>query len=70
MKILCDKNTEEILTDCGRHLGIEQKADVMKRAVTLLKVCVEAQRAGGAIVIINGNEQTEIVLNEPAVPAA
>jgi hypothetical protein len=53
MTLEFDEATDRILEDLRRALGMNSRAEVLRKAVALLQVAVEAQQDGGGIATID-----------------
>lgn len=57
-----DENTLSLIDDLRDDLHFANNSDVIRRALTLLKLAVDNQKKGGAIVLKTESSEREIVL--------
>ena len=53
------KQTDRDLERLAKALGVSSKADVVCRAVNLLRYVLEEQKAGGKLVVENSRDKTK-----------
>ncbi len=53
------KRTDRDLERLAKALGVSSKADVIRKAVNLLRYVLEEQKAGGKLVMENSRDKTK-----------
>ncbi len=53
------KRTDRDLERLAKALGVSSKADVVRKAVNLLRYVLEEQKAGGKLVVENSRDKTK-----------
>ncbi len=53
------KRTDRDLERLAKALGVSSKADVVRKAVNLLRYVLEEQKAGGKLVMENSRDKTK-----------
>lgn len=53
------KRTDRDLERLAKALGVSSKADVIRKAVNLLRYLLEEQKAGGKLVVENSRDKTK-----------
>ena len=63
MKVFLNENAEKLVDDLAKSLKIEDRTDVISRALTMLKLANDCRLSGGKTVMVDtkGNH-TEITL--------
>lgn len=57
-----DENTVALIDELREALHLSNNSDVLRRSLTLLKLAIDNQQKGGAIVLKNESTEREIVL--------
>lgn len=57
-----DENTVALIDELRESLHLSNNSDVLRRSLTLLKLAIDNQQKGGAIVLKNEATEREIVL--------
>lgn len=57
-----DDKTVELIDELREALHLSNNSDVLRRSLTLLKLAVDNQTAGGSIALKNDTTEREIVL--------
>ena len=53
------KRTDRDLERLAKSLGVSSKADVVRKAVNLLRYVLEEQKAGGKLIVENSRDKTK-----------
>ena len=53
------KRTDRDLERLAKSLGVTSKADVVRKAVNLLRYVLEEQKAGGKLIVENSRDKTK-----------
>ncbi len=53
------KRTDRDLERLAKALGVSSKADVVRKAVNLLRYVLEEQKAGGKLIVENSRDKTK-----------
>lgn len=57
-----DDHTTEVVSDLRVRLNLSNNSEVLKRAITLLKLASDNQSLGGTVLLRNAGTDKEIVL--------
>jgi|GEM_PF-5615800 len=57
-----DEKTVELIEELRESLHLSNNSDVLRRSLTLLKLAVDNQAAGGSIALKTQNSEKEIVI--------
>jgi hypothetical protein len=57
-----DENTLNLIDELREALHLSNNSDVLRRSLTLLKLAIDNQQKGGAIILKNDASEREIVL--------
>lgn len=57
-----DQNTLDLIDDLRESLHLSNNSDVIRRALTLLKLAIDNQEKGGAIALAIDGQTKEIIL--------
>jgi Arc/MetJ-type ribon-helix-helix transcriptional regulator len=57
-----DEHTLKLIEELRVSMHMSNNSDVLRRSLTLLKLAVDAQKNGGAIIIKTGEIEREVIL--------
>ena len=59
---LVERKMDQLLERLKTQYGFSSKADVLRKAVALLELAIDAEQQGGQIVLKSGDKETRIVI--------
>jgi hypothetical protein len=57
-----DKKLDDTLESLKEHYGASSKAEILRKAVALLKVAQESEQADGSLVIRKGDKDVKVLV--------
>ena len=57
-----DQKMEKTLEELKEHFGATSKAEVLRKAVALLKIAAESEAADGSIIIRKDGEEQKVLI--------